>query len=241
MMRWIFATRSVKVTCTASLLFLLPTGILFLAASCEDKAKEAIPQEVSVTADTPTDTLKQLVTQIKKCSRLYTSSFKVHRIITHNDQLKLKGSILSKDFSIDIPAGDRRVAIPIDATLKGFIDFSKFSDQNVIFEGDKVEIILPDPEVELTSTQIVHDKVNAQVSWFRSDFSDEELSHYEKQGRQSIINSVPEMQVVERSRTSAAHILIPIISQLGFDKNDIVITFRKDLNVNTLKIVTEPH
>jgi hypothetical protein len=163
----------------------------------------------------------------------------VHRIITHSDQLKLKGSILSKEFSINIPAGDRKVAIPIDATLKGFIDFSKFSDQNVIFEGDKVEVILPDPEVELTSTKIAHEQVNAQVSWFRSDFTDEELSYYEKQGRESIIASVPEMQVVERSRASAAHILIPLISQLGFDKDNIIITFRKDLNARTLKIISE--
>lgn len=236
-----YAIRSVKMPWS---LLLLPTffaGILWLSASCEGHAPEPVSEEVSLRADTPVDTLGLLVNQIKKCSRLYTSSFKVHRIITHNDQLKLKGSILSKDFSIDIPAGDRKVAIPIDATLKGFIDFSKFSDQNVIYDGDKVEIILPDPEVELTSTQIAHEKVNAQVSWFRSDFTDEELSHYEKQGRESIIASVPEMQVVERSRASAAHILIPIISQLGFDKDNIIITFRKDLNVNKLTILTEPH
>ena len=183
--------------------------------------------------------LSSLVSKIQKCSRLYTSDFKVHRIITHNDQLKLKGSILQQVFNIQLPIGDRKVAIPIDATLKGFIDFSKFSDQNVIFEGDKVEVILPDPEVELTSTKIAHEQVNAQVSWFRSDFTDEELSYYEKQGRESIIASVPEMQVVERSRASAAHILIPLISQLGFDKDNIIITFRKDLNARTLKIISE--
>ena len=220
---------------------LLSLCLLLTIGSCQEKSKDASSEDVSITASTPTDTLQLLVSKVQKCSRMYTSSFKVHRIITHADQLKLKGSILSKDFSINIPAGDRKVAIPIDATLKGYIDFSKFSDQNVIYDGDKVEIILPDPEVELTSTQIAHDKVNAQVSWLRSDFTDEELSYYEKQGRQSIIESVPEMQVVDRSRASAAHILIPLISQLGFDKDNITITFRKDLNVNALKIVTESH
>lgn len=225
--------RKAKAVLLAGLLAAVSLG------SCQDTAKTAPPKDVSITVNDPVDTLQLLVSKIKKCSRLYTSSFKVHRIITHNDQLKLKGSILSKKFSINIPAGDRKVAIPIDATLKGFIDFSKFSDQNVIYEGDKVEIILPDPEVELTSTQIAHEKVNAQVSWFRSDFSDEELSFYEQQGRESIIASVPEMQVVERSRASAAHILIPLISQLGFDKDNIIITFRKDLNAQTLKIISE--
>ena len=47
------------------------------------------------------------------------------------------------------------------------------------------------------------------------------------------------MQVIERSRASAAHILIPLISQLGFDKDNIIITFRKDLNARTLKIISE--
>ena len=229
-------------TCVRWVIFpLLSLCLLLTIGSCQEKSKDASSEDVSIMASTPTDTLQLLVSKVQKCSRMYTSSFKVHRIITHADQLKLKGSILSKDFSINIPAGDRKVAIPIDATLKGYIDFSKFSDQNVIYDGDKVEIILPDPEVELTSTQIAHDKVNAQVSWLRSDFTDEELSYYEKQGRQSIIESVPEMQVVDRSRASAAHILIPLISQLGFDKDNITITFRKDLNVNALKIVTESH
>lgn len=225
--------RKVTAALFVALLLMLSLG------SCHDNTTPAPQQDVSITANDPIDTLKLLVSNIQKCSRLYTSSFKVHRIITHSDQLKLKGSILSKKFSVNIPAGDRKVAIPIDATLKGFIDFSKFTDQNVIYDGDKVEVILPDPEVELTSTQIAHDKVNAQVSWLRSDFSDEELSYYEKQGRESIIASVPEMQVVERSRASAAHILIPLISQLGFDKDNIIITFRKDLNARTLRIISE--
>ena len=159
-------------------ILLLPL-LLLLLCSCQGKTEEPATQgETSFQADTPTDTLHLMVSQIRKCSRLYTASFKVHRIITHNDQLKLKGSILSKDFSIDIPAGDRKVAIPINATLKGFIDFSHFSDKNIIFDGDKVEILLPDPEVELTSSQIDHDQVNTQVSWLRADFTDEELNNW---------------------------------------------------------------
>ena len=181
-------------TCARWVTFqLLSLCFVLVLGSCQDKPKDAGSEDVKITASTPADTLQNLVSQVRKCSRLYTASFKVHRIITHADQLKLKGSIL------------------------------------------------PDPEVELTSTKIVHDKVNAQVSWFRSDFTDEELSYYEKQGRQSIIESVPEMQVVDRSRASAAHILIPLVSQLGFDKDSITITFRKDLNVNALKIVTLSH
>ncbi len=241
MMSRTIAIHHIKASLKAVLPLVLPLGVLLLSGSCQEQSEKAPAQETSVTTPEKVDTLNLLVSQIKKCSRLYTSSFKVHRIITHADQLKLKGSILSKDFSIDIPASDRKVAIPIDATLKGFIDFSKFSEQNVIYSGDKVEIILPDPEVELTSTRIVHDKVSSQVSWFRSEYSDKELSYFEKQGRQSIINSVPELQVIERSRSSAAHILIPLVSQLGFDKNNITITFRKDLNANTLKIISEQH
>ena len=36
------------------------------------------------------DTLATLVMQIQKCSRLYTTEYQVHKIVTHDDDIKLK-------------------------------------------------------------------------------------------------------------------------------------------------------
>ena len=105
------------------------------------------------------DTIPLLVMQIQKCSKLYTSEFRIHKIVTHDDKLQLNGSFFKKDFSINLPAGKRKVAIPMDATLKTYIDFTGFSEKNVRRQGKKIEITLPDPKVDLTSTKIDHKDV----------------------------------------------------------------------------------
>ena len=52
--------------------------------------------------------------QIQKCSRLYTAEAQVHRIITHDDQLRLKGSILKNEFDISLPVqAENMIAVVI--------------------------------------------------------------------------------------------------------------------------------
>ena len=63
------------------------------------------------------DTLPMLVMQIQKCSRLYTTEYRIHKIVTHDDVLQLKGSVLKQDISIRMPMGERKIAIPMDATV----------------------------------------------------------------------------------------------------------------------------
>ena len=66
--------------------------------------------------------------------------------------LRLKGQLLRQDFDIPLPLGERKIAIPMDATIKAYIDFSNFSEQNVERDGDRITILLPDPQVVLTTT-----------------------------------------------------------------------------------------
>lgn len=179
----------------------------------------------------------KLVSTVKKCSRLYTTEYKIHKIITHEDELKLKGSILGIDYDFDLPTGSRSIAIPIDATVKGYIDFGSFSDANVTFDGERVEITLPDPKVELTSTRVNHEEVQRYVALLRSDFSDAELTRYEKEGRASILQSVPSLKIAERSRQSASRLLLPLLRQLDLGDN-ITITFRKDFDERSLSTPT---
>ena len=53
------------------------------------------------------DTVPPLVTQIRQCSRIYTTEYKIHKIITHDDVIRLRGSFLAQDFNIRMPLGDR--------------------------------------------------------------------------------------------------------------------------------------
>ena len=113
------------------------------------------------------------------------------------------------------------MAIPIEATVKAYIDFSAFSDANVRRTGQKIEVTLPDPSIVLTATRIDHKAVKQHVPLTRRNFSDEELASYERQGRQAIIDAIPQTDIVAMARESAARTLIPMLMRAGFAEQDI--------------------
>ena len=129
------------------ILYIIPIVLLVLGACKGEKADSDSVYQA-------TDTLPMLITQIQKCSRLYTAEVKVHKIVTHDDVIRLRGSLLQKDFNFKVPLGERKIAIPMDATLKAYIDFSQFSEKNIERSGDKITVLLPEPKVMMTSSKI---------------------------------------------------------------------------------------
>ena len=176
------------------------------------------------------DTLPYLITQLQRTSHLYTAEYRVHKIITHDDALRLKGQLLSKSFNLKVPLADRKIAIPMDAKIKAFIDFSEFSEKNIERSGDKITIILPDPQVVMTSSKIDQNNVKQYVGLTRAHFSDEELARYQQQGREAILQSIPDMGIEETARANSAKVLVPMLTQLGYEEQNITIAFRKDLD-----------
>ena len=203
--------------------FLLLVAIIYTFSSCSEKKTEE--------KKTIIDTIPMMVMQIQKCNRLYTTEIHVHKIVTHDDQLKLKGSIFKKDFNINVPGSNRKVAIPID--------FKDFGAQNINRKEEKIEITLPDPKIILTSSKIDHEGVKQFVSLTRRNFSDAELSLYEQQGREGIIKDIPNMEVIETARQNAANILIPMLIEMGFKEENIKITFRKKFSLDDLKTILD--
>ena len=130
--------------------------------------------------------------------------------------------------------GQRSVAIPVTATAKTYVDLSKITKDNIKRNGQKLEIVLPDPQVMLTATKIDHTHIVQNVSFFRSYFNDEELALIEQQGRKDIINSMGKLNILEDARTSAARQLVPIATAMGFDEHNITVTFRNGLTVREL-------
>lgn len=199
-----------------------------LLFACGRDTKNATSKQAEV------DSIPMLVMQIQKCSRLYTSEYRLHKIVTYDDTMSVKGNLFHQPFKINLPLGKRRIAIPIKANVKAYVDFGNFSEKNVKKHGDKIEIILPDPEVVLTATQIDHEGVKQKVSFFRSDFSDEEVTRIQQQGREVIIKSIPNLGIIENARQNAANQLIPIIEQLGYQPELVTITFRKHFSISDI-------
>lgn len=181
------------------------------------------------------DTIPMLVMQVQKCSRLYTAEYKMHKIITHDDEIRMKGKFLNQDYDVALPMGSRKIAIPIDATVKAYIVLSSFSEKNVRRVGDKIDVTLPDPRIEMTSSRINHGEIRKYVALTRQNFSDKEMAGYEQQGRQAIINDIPQTGIMEMAKESAARVMVPFFVGMGFNEKDITISFRKDFSDNEIK------
>lgn len=206
--------------------FLLSLAALLALAACGSRHAEDSEPAV--------DTVPMLVAQVQKCSRLYTSEYRLRKVVVFADTMSVRGSLLQKDFRIDLPLGQRRIAIPVTASVKAYVDFSGFSEKNIRRHGSKIEIVLPDPQIEMTSTQIDHKGVRQRVSLLRSDFSDEEITRIQRQGRDDMVRSMPQLGIIENARRSAARQLVPIFTQMGYPESDITISFRKEFTLDDL-------
>lgn len=184
--------------------------------------------------DDDSDALPEIVTQIQAQGRLYSTEYQLHKIITQDDTKQLQGSVFNQKYNIDLPLGKRSIAIPIEATVKAYVDFSDFSESNVRRQGDGVEIILPDPQFELTSTRVCHDEVKQYIPLLRSNFSDCELTALAQAGRAAIERDLPKLNLTEPARQNMARVLIPMLRQMGFEEDQITVTFRKQFSPREL-------
>ena len=170
------------------------------------------------------DTLS-LVMQVKECARLYTAEY--------------EGNLFQRAFDVKVPIGERKVMIPLDVTLKAYIDFTGFDEKNVLRSGDRIVVTLPDPRVVVTSSRINHDEVKQFVSLTRSDYTSAELADFTRQGEDEILASVPQLGILEMARENAAHVLVPMLTRLGYDEQNIVISFRKDFTTADMPLLLE--
>ena len=181
-----------------------------------------------VAENASTDNIPMLIRDIRKCSKLYTSEYNIRKIVTYSDEPRLKGKLLGHEVDMKMPMGDRKIAIPMNVTLKGYIDFSDFSKKNVRREGRRIVVTLPPPQVAVTASKIDQAGIKEYVSFMRSRFSDAEMTEFEKQGRQAVVNSIPRLDINETTAVNAAKILIPMIVKMGYDEKVITIEMRNE-------------
>lgn len=189
------------------------------------------PSSIAGAGDSvPVDT-SGAVMRLRAQSRLYTSEYRIHKIVTHDDLLRFQGQFLGYSYEKTFHLGDRKIAIPINATFKAYVDFSGFSEKNVERYDSLIHIILPDPRVILTSSSVDHDGIRQYTSMFRSGYSDREMADLTAQGVESIIAGMGQTDIIERARESAARVIIPLMVQLGYRPDHVVVTFRQGLDL----------
>ena len=181
-----------------------------------------------VAENAATDNIPMLIRDIRKCSKLYTAEYNIRKIVTYSDEPRLKGKVLGHEVDMKMPVGDRKIAIPMNVTLKGYIDFSDFSEKNVRREGKRIVVTLPQPQVAVTASKVDQAGIKEYVSIMRSRFSDEEMAEFEKQGRQAVVNSIPRLDINETTCVNAAKILIPMIVKMGYDEKMITIELKNE-------------
>ena len=215
-----------------SLAPVLAVGLLTACGKITSHQEEVpVDEAVEAVADSI-----DLVLTVARTSRLYTAEYQVHKIVTHSDVKFLRTTLLGHTLDTRLSLGDRKIAIPIDVTLKAYIDFSGFSESQIerSEDGTKIHITLPDPKVVVTSSKIDHQSTKQYTDILRSDFTDEEMTDFTAQGVRAILKTVPQLGILESARQGAAQTLIPLIASLGYAESDIVVTFRKQFTVSDL-------
>ena len=172
-----------------------------------------------------------LIPNITNCAKLHTAQYNVHKILTYEDLQKLEANILTEKISIPIP-GERKLVIPIDAVVSAYIDLSTFGKENISINGEKVEVTLPNPQIVLSSAKIDYKNEKQYLSWNRSKFTNAEKEDFLKQGRQSILASMAQSDIIDRSRINAYNTLLPILMSAGYQKENITIKFSDEIERN---------
>ena len=175
-------------------------------------------------ADDALPTENEVANKMRQSDRIYVTEYAVQKIVTADDVSKLKVGAMSFKTSI----GSRRVAIPMEAILKAYIDFDSLSASDITLskEPRKIAIKLTAPKVELTSSKINHKEINEYTDILRSSFSDRELTDFENQGRKAILASIPNLGIMRRAEQNARDVLVPMFMQFGFDSKEIEIEFK---------------
>lgn len=197
----------------------------FCFTSCHRQNKD---NEAKHAASSAVDTTALMVMRIQSCARLYTAEMQIHKLVTHTDEPRIKGKVLG--MPIDLPArmGDRRIAIPIDVTLKAYIDFANFTANNIQRTDSTLIITLPDPHVTITSTRVDNQGTRQYVDALRSRYTDADIANFAQQGADSVTAHLSRYGLEERAKQSAARQLIPLFSNLGYTESQITLRFGRN-------------
>lgn len=193
---------------------------LWCLAGCRKAEEAPEPAPVEESAE------HRIIREVSGADRLYTTEYVVKKVVTYDDIIKVSGSAFSRKFYFKFPQGDRKILIPMEARIKAYIDFSGFGPDNVeILPDSTIRILLPDPQIVVTSTKVDHAGIKSFIEIGRTRFTQTEMADYEKQGLAAIIHSIPDMGITETARTHAYRFLLPLVEAMGYPAEKVIVDF----------------
>lgn len=217
------------------LLYLLTVTFL-LSCGSENAAPPTTPPAVQeANAD---DTVKTIVYAVNRCARLYTTEYRIHKIVTYSDEPVIEGRVIGIPVKLPARIGDRKAIVPIDVTLKAYVDLEKFDERNVSRTDSTIILTLPDPTILATASKVDHAATRTFVDPLRSAFSDKELSDLARQGVDSVLSHTGRFGIIEQARNHAATTLVPLLRRMGYREEKIIVRFGKDYSDEDLRHIT---
>ncbi len=169
----------------------------------------------------------EIVSVTKRVSKLYTAEEIIRKEIFMSSDVVAK--ILGNSYKI----GEKSILIPYKIKVKAFIDFNKVGKENFSVYPKQIEVNLPSPEIEVTSIELDYDNIKRNVSWYRKDFSSKDidsLSKYAIKGLQWTDDET--FSLMQEAEINAKKTIIKILTDYGWNEDNIEITFEKNFIFN---------
>ena len=177
-----------------TLIFLSLLIMLLSGCGGAGQEKDGLPNE------------EELLSEISRLPMLYTVEAEVEVLVEGHGK---NGTAEWKSVF-----GSRDIIVPVRAYLKAGIDLSKMTDVEV--KGDKVYVSLPDPVIEIESTEIPWEKVVTSVSGLRDKFSNREKEFLTRKGRVKILEDMGNLDLIQPAQEHAEQIVSNLIRGMGY-------------------------
>lgn len=189
-------------------------------------------QTNEVQAPTAADSVRRLVMTVRGSARLYVTEMQVHKLVTNTDEPVLTGQVLGMPVNMPTRIGKRRVLIPLDVTIKAYIDLQHFDERNVERTDSTLIVTLPDPQVVITASKIDNKGIRQYVDMARSRYTDVEITALARQGEDSIARHMAHYGIEREAQRSAANQLLPLLQQMGYKEGQVTVRFKKTFTDN---------
>ena len=168
-----------------------------------------------------------LLMQLQECSKLYSSEYLLRKFVIEKSSQSIEGQFMNQKISVPVPSRSRRIAIPVNLVVKGYIDMSLLRQEDIRTDGQRIQIILPDPKFKITSIQIDRDNIVQDADLLRPSYNEEKIISLVRNMVNQIHKELPKEKFMETAKNNAAYTLFPLLQNLGF--KEIQMTYRTEL------------
>jgi hypothetical protein len=124
--------------------------------------------------------------------------------------------------------GDRSILISCKAKIKGGVNLSKISENDIVIKGKTIQISLNQPEIVSFDMDPNHIRTELEdINGFRMQFSQAEKNEILSLGEKSIREDILQTGILDDAERNARRFIIEFYKQLGYQ--DVQVIFKKGL------------